>query len=109
MNFDPVALYAAADAWAHAHPYVLTALAAASAHRRLVFRVIILSVLKTAIGRRILLGDADEVLADFDDFRAELAQDISEAKAADAAKAAALASVASTQKVLAPTPAEKQP
>lgn len=76
---------AAADAWVRAHPYVFAACAAASAHRRLIFRCIILGVLKTAVGRRVLLGNADEVLADFDDFRAELAQDIAEAKAADAA------------------------
>lgn len=88
MNFDPLAFSAAADAWIHAHPYALAALAAASAHRRLVFRAVIMGILKTAIGRRILLGKSDEVLADFDDFRAELVQDIAEAKAAEAAKAA---------------------
>jgi hypothetical protein len=79
----------AADVWVHAHPYVLAAFALASAHRRLVFRYLIMSVLKTATGRRILLGNADEVLADFDDFRAELKQDLDEAKASDAAKALA--------------------
>lgn len=84
-NMDYIA---AADAWIHAHPYVMTALAAASAHRRLVFRWAIMAVLKTSIGRRILLGHADEVLADFDDFRSELVQDIAEQKAADAAAAA---------------------
>lgn len=78
----------AADAYVHAHPYALATLAAASAHRRLIFRALILAVLKTKVGRYLLLGHADEVLADFDDFRAELVQDIAEAKAAEAAPVA---------------------
>lgn len=76
----------AVDALIHAHPYVLAALAAASAHRRLLFRWAILAVLKNAAARRIILGHADEVLADVDDFRTELKQDLDEAAAADAKK-----------------------
>ena len=85
---DPAAVAAAVDAWMHAHPYAMTALALATAHRRLVFRWVILGMLKNATIRRILLGHADDVLADVDDFRAELKDDLAEAAAADAAKAA---------------------
>ena len=74
-------------AWIKSNPIAMLLIGVATAHRRLVFRYAILGVLKTALGRRVLLGNADEVLADFDDFRAELVEDLAEAKAADAKKA----------------------
>jgi hypothetical protein len=80
-------------AWIKGNPYATFLIGLATAHRRLIFRYGILAVLKTSVGRRVALGDADDVLADIDDFRAELVQDIAEAKEADAAKAAASAQV----------------
>lgn len=78
---------AAADAWFHAHPYALAAAAAASAHRRLLFRYALLGALKTKLGRRILLGDEDEILQDLDDARQIIKEVVDKAKAEEAASA----------------------
>lgn len=77
----------AVDAWAHAHPYVLTAGAAATAHRKAIFRYVVLGAVKRWPW---LLGKEDEVLADLDEFRAEFKTDMDEAKVAEAAKKAAV-------------------
>jgi hypothetical protein len=71
-------LFTGADAWAHAHPYVLTALAAASAHRKELFRIVVLGAVKRWPW---LLGKEAEVLADIDEFRTELKKDMDEAAA----------------------------
>jgi hypothetical protein len=73
---------AAADAWVHAHPYALSALAAASAHRKAIFRLVVLGAVKRWPW---LLGKGPEVLADIDEFRADLKESLDEAAAAKAA------------------------
>jgi len=73
---------AAANAWAHAHPYVLTALAAASANRRFLLKQALLWAVKTKWGRRILLGHEDDILADIDEVRGVLKEVVDAEKAA---------------------------
>jgi hypothetical protein len=82
MNFDPAAVVASVDAWAHAHPYILTALAAASAHRKAIFTHVVLAAVKRWPW---LLGKESEILADVDEFRADLKESLDEAAAAKAA------------------------
>ncbi len=97
------------NAWIHAHPLALAGLALASAHRRLIFRCAILALLKNAVVRRIALGNASEILADVDDFRAELKADLDEAAAANAAKKVALGPAAPGMPVTVPPPAVTPP
>ena len=77
---------AAADAWAHAHPYVLTTLAAASAHRRFLLKQGLLLAVKTKWGRRVLLGHEDDILADIDEVRGVLKEVVDAEKAAQPAQ-----------------------
>ena len=90
MNFDPLALSASVDAWIHANPYALAAVALATAHRKAIFKYVVLNAVKKWPW---LLGKQSEILADIDEFRADLkdAMDAAAAAkaAADAAKAAA--------------------
>lgn len=79
-----LALGPAFDSWAHAHPYFLTALAAASAHRKTIFKFAVLGAVKKWPW---LLGKEPEILADIDEFRAELKADMDEAAASKAAQA----------------------
>lgn len=72
-----------ADAWVHAHPYALAALAAASAHRKTIFKLVVLNAVKRWPW---LLGKGPEVLADVDEFRSDLKEALDEAAAAKAAK-----------------------
>lgn len=75
----------------HNSPTAMLLLGFAAAHRRRLFRWGILGVLKVPLLRRVILGHPDEVLADVDDFRAELKEDMEEAAKEDAAAAAASA------------------
>ncbi len=84
---DPMALAASANAWFHAHPYALATLAAASAHRKPLFKFLVLGAVKRWPW---LLGKQAEILADVDEFRADLKEAMDEA-AAEKAKAAAIA------------------
>ena len=86
MNFDPLAASAAADAWIHAHPYALSALALASAHRKAIFKYVVLAAVKKWPW---LLGKESEILADIDEFRSDLKDSMDAAAAAQAAKKAA--------------------
>ena len=80
-----LALYNAAAG----NPLIVMAASLAVQNRLLLLHWAVLGILKVSWLRRIMLGNADEVLASVDAFRAELKADLDEAKAADAAKAAA--------------------
>ena len=82
--FDPLAASAAADAWIHAHPYALATLAAATAHRKAIFKYVVLAAIKKWPW---LLGKESEILADIDEFRADLKDSMDAAAAAKAAAA----------------------
>ena len=86
MNLDPLAASAAADAWIHAHPYALAAFAAATAHRKAIFKYGVLALIKRFPW---LLGKESEILADIDEFRSDL-KDSMDAAAAEKAQADAV-------------------
>lgn len=83
---DPLAVSASADAWIHANPYALAALALASAHRKAIFKHVVLAAVKKWPW---LLGKRSEILSDIDEFRADLVEAMDAAAAEAAAKAAA--------------------
>ena len=73
----------AVDAWTHAHPYALAALAAASAHRRFLLKQGLMLAVRTKWGRRVLLGHEDEILADIDEVRGVLKEVVDAEKASE--------------------------
>ena len=79
--------YSAFTAWAHAHPFVLTSAAFASAHWKLIVR----AAFKIKWFRALVVGNPTEAKAWIDSLDKEVDADIDEAVAESQAHAAATA------------------